>query len=76
MGNQATKSNFKEAVLELTSKPNKSVRDFAKMPKLIIFQGDEASWDALFGPDSAHTANEFFAAIPAEDIRKLRFFSF
>ncbi|PAV64750.1 hypothetical protein WR25_26240 [Diploscapter pachys] len=58
MGNQATKSNFKESVLELTSKPNKS--------------GDEASWDALFGPDSAHTANEFFAAIPAEDIRKLR----
>ncbi|CAJ0955279.1 unnamed protein product, partial [Mesorhabditis belari] len=57
MGNAGAKANFKQAVLDLTSKPGK--------------QDDDAFWDQLCA-DNAASVSDVFNLIPAEDIRQLR----
>ncbi|KIH53941.1 hypothetical protein ANCDUO_15915 [Ancylostoma duodenale] len=58
MGAQGSKVNFRQAVIDLTSKPGK--------------QDDESFWEQLWSPDSVHSVNDVFAMIPADDVRKLR----
>ncbi|ETN82140.1 hypothetical protein NECAME_08131, partial [Necator americanus] len=58
MGAQGSKVNFRQAVIDLTSKPGK--------------QDDDSFWEQLWSPDSVHSVNDVFAMIPADDVRKLR----
>ncbi|EYB82170.1 hypothetical protein Y032_0365g3586 [Ancylostoma ceylanicum] len=58
MGAQGSKVNFRQAVIDLTSKPGK--------------QDDESFWEQLWSPESVHSVNDVFAMIPADDVRKLR----
>ncbi|KAK5983518.1 High temperature-Induced Dauer formation [Trichostrongylus colubriformis] len=58
MGAQGSKVNFRQAVIDLTSKHGK--------------QNDENFWEQLWSPDSVQSVNDVFAMIPADDIRKLR----
>lgn len=58
MGQQGSKVNFRQAVIDLTSKTGK--------------KEDDAFWEQLWTPDNVNNVNQVFAMIPAEDIRKLR----
>ncbi|KAE9413468.1 hypothetical protein Angca_002780, partial [Angiostrongylus cantonensis] len=58
MGSQGSKIDFRQAVIDLTSKKGK--------------QEDEAFWEQLWCQDSGQGVSDIFAMIPAEDVRKLR----
>ncbi|WKY11124.1 hypothetical protein Q1695_003012 [Nippostrongylus brasiliensis] len=58
MGAQGSKINFRQAVIDLTSKSGK--------------QSDDSFWEQLWSPENVHSVNDVFAMIPSEDIRKLR----
>ncbi|VDM64350.1 unnamed protein product [Angiostrongylus costaricensis] len=57
MGSQGSKIDFRQAVIDLTSKKGKQ---------------DEAFWEQLWSPDSGQGVSDIFAMIPAEDVRRLR----
>ncbi|CAI4229407.1 unnamed protein product [Auanema sp. JU1783] len=58
MGAQESKVNFRDAVINLTNKASK--------------QEDDSFWEQLWSSESIESANDLFAMIPTEDIRKLR----
>ncbi|KJH52327.1 hypothetical protein DICVIV_01529 [Dictyocaulus viviparus] len=58
MGAQGSKIDFRQAVIDLTSKKGK--------------QDDETFWEQLWSPDSVQSVGDIFAMIPSEDVRKLR----
>ncbi|CAD6185152.1 unnamed protein product [Caenorhabditis auriculariae] len=58
MGAQGSKVNFRQAVMDLTSKPGK--------------QDDDTFWDQLWSSESVNSVNDVYAMIPSEEIRRLR----
>ncbi|GMT36075.1 hypothetical protein PFISCL1PPCAC_27372, partial [Pristionchus fissidentatus] len=58
MGQTGSKTNFRQAVIELTSKPSKP--------------GDDLFWEQLWSTENVQKASDIFWLVPTSDIRQLR----
>ncbi|GMT06249.1 hypothetical protein PENTCL1PPCAC_28423, partial [Pristionchus entomophagus] len=58
MGQTGSKTNFRQAVIDLTSKPSKP--------------GDDLFWEQLWSTDNVQKASDIFWLVPTADIRQLR----
>ncbi|GMR60638.1 hypothetical protein PMAYCL1PPCAC_30833, partial [Pristionchus mayeri] len=58
MGQTGSKTNFRQAVIDLTSKPSKP--------------GDDLFWEQLWSTENVQKASDIFWLVPTADIRQLR----